>query len=299
MTSTREPHEPSDPPTLSDHQESASRQEPSQPPEPPLDAPESVASPLSLDRAPHHSTRMSDHVTTATRSPRQRLTWLVMASISVLGISALLAACLYWLLLPPLQAFVGSQLSVAPGQAASTPAGSSTLEATAPALLPLDWYSGIHSGANYRFRLDMPAMLACAHGFFINDFSGMGCDYTYAGAAAQTALQQVELETQVELLSSAKITDRNICPQGGAQVRVGTGADTITGWERDDVSGTSSNGTVTLNLVIRGTPVQLSLTGFGNQPQPFFERYGAIWHHMLTSFTLLPAPVSQLVHPCG
>lgn len=254
---------------------------------------------------------MSSHVKTATRSPRQRLTWLVMASISILGISALLTACFYWTLLPPLQAFIGSQLSAAQepaasatasGQRAFTPtAGPATLEATSTALPLSDWATGIHSGANYRFQLDTPIMLACSHGFFINDFSGLGCDYTYEGALPQTALQHVELETRVELLSSTKITDRNICPQGGTQVRVGTGtgADTLTGWERDDVSSTTSDGTVTLNLVVHGTPIQLSLMGFGGQSQPFFERYGAIWHHMLASFTLLPAPVSQPVHPCG
>lgn len=267
----------------------------------PAAAHEPVAPVPSLSRAPHNSARMPSLMTTSTRSPRQRLTWLVTASISVLGISALLASCLYWTVLPPLQAFVGSQFSAVPGQATSGPpsAGSATLVATSAAQAPSDWYSEPYSGTNVRFRIEMPAMLACAHGFFINDFSGFGCDYSYSGAHAQTDLQRVELETQVELLSSTKVTDRNICPQGGTQVRVGTGTNTLIGWERDDVSKTTSDGTVTLNLVVHGTPVQLSLMGFGGEPQPFFERYGAIWRHMLASFTLLSAAVTQPVHPCG
>lgn len=302
MGTPREPH------TSSNFHWSAPKPEPPELLESPVGEHESVQSLPPLGHAPRHSAQMRSHMTTSTRSSRRRLTWLISASISVIGISALLAACFFWTLLPSLQAFVGSQLSPTQGQAASGPAGGhtstataghTTAEATATALPPSDWRSEVHAGANYRFQIDMPAMLTCSHGFFINNFSGQGCDYTYSGVPAQTALQHVELETQVELLSSTEITDRNICPQGGTQVRVGTGANTLTGWERDDVSTTTSDGTVTLNLVVHGTPIQLSLEGFGGQPQPFFDRYGPIWHHMLASFTLLPSPVTQSVHPCG
>lgn len=293
MVSMGEPREPGESQSPSDPHWSAPR------PEPPTDTHEPVA-PLapgmSFGRAPRHSARLPGHLSTSTRSTRQRLTWLVMASIGIIGISALLAACLSWTLLPSLQSLVDSQLSATPGQAASGPARGQ--DASTP-LPPSDWQSGIHVGANYRFRIDTPVMLACSHGFFINDFSGFGCDYFYTGAHPQTALQHVELETQVELLSSTKITDRNICPHGGTRVRVGTGADILTGWERDAVSNITSDGTVTLNIVVHGTPIQLSLMGFGGEQQPFFARYGAIWRHMLASFTLLPAPVTQMVHPCG
>lgn len=295
----RDPRELYDLRTPSGPHWSAPRPEPPEPSEPPASAHEPVA-PLAPGmlpgRAPRHSAHMSGYLSTSTRSTRQRFTWLVTVSIGVIGISALIAACFSWTLLPSLQAFVGSQLSAAPGQAPSGPPRGQYASTPLP---PTDWRSEILVGANYRFRIDMPSMLACSHGFFINDFSGFGCDYFYAGAPTQTALQHVERETQVELLSSTKITDRNICPQGGTSVRVGTGADTFTGWERDAVSSTTSDGTVTLNLVVHGTPIQLSLMGFGGEQQPFFERYGVIWRHMLASFTLLPAPVTQTVHPCG
>lgn len=245
----------------------------------------------------------SGRVATSDRGVRQRLTWLLTASVGVIGISALLVACFYWTLFPSLQSLVSSQQSPAQGQA-SGPGGVRNVtppanNATTTPLAPADWRNETHSGTNYRFRIDMPAMLTCSHGFFINDFSGMGCDYTYSGAPEQTALQQVEIETRVELLSSSKITDRNICPQGGTPVQLGTGASTTVGWERDQISTTNSEGTVTVNFLLHGIPVEISLAGFGGQQQPFLGRYGEIWHHMLASFTLLPSSVTQAAHPCG
>lgn len=243
------------------------------------------------------------HVATSHHNTRQRRIWLVTAGIGVLGISVLLAASLSSILLPPLQSLLSSRLFPAQGQT-SNPANrrntsAAADNATTTPLPPADWQSGVYSGPNYRFRMDMPIVLVCSHGYFINDFTGIGCDYLYAGAPTQTALQQVEVETEVEMLSSSKITDRNICPQGGTRVNLGSGADTTIGWERDQVSTSNSNGTVTVNLVLHGTPIQISLTGFGGEQQPFFERYGAIWRHMLASFSPLPAPITQLVHPCG
>jgi hypothetical protein len=142
------------------------------------------------------------------------------------------------------------------------------------------------------FQFDMPGVIGSSHGYFINDFSGFGANYSYTGAPLTTPLQRREAELSMSILFSTKIADRNICPQGGAAVMIGSGSDRIPAWVRDEGQ------TVVLNLVLNGRAIQITL-GSRDNTQPVLAQYGDIWRHMLATFAPLPGVQPLTTQPCG
>ncbi len=153
-----------------------------------------------------------------------------------------------------------------------------------------DW-STFESGDG-GFQLDMPGVIGSSHGYFINDFSGMGADLSYSGGPLSSPLQRREADLSVSILFSTKITDRNICPQGGVAVMIGSGSDRIPAWVRDE------GRSVVLNLVLNGRAIQITLASRDNT-QPVLAQYGDIWRHMLATFAPLPGVQHLTTQPCG
>jgi hypothetical protein len=141
------------------------------------------------------------------------------------------------------------------------------------------------------FRVDVPGILGSSHGYFINDSSGQGVDLAYNGAPLSTPLQHLESGVKVSVLYSTKITDHNICPQGGSPVQAGSGSGQIAAWERDQ------GDTVYLNLVLNGVAIEIHMTSRSGQPA--LPQYVEIWTHMRSSVALLPGQPVGTTHPCG
>lgn len=169
---------------------------------------------------------------------------------------------------------------IATQKAALTPVGS-------------DWFTYKNSDAG--FQMDMPGVIGSSHSGFINGFSGQAADLYYTGGPLSSPLQRREARLWVHILYSTKITDINICPQGGSAVTLGTGKAHIPAWQRNE------GRIVALNLVLNGTAIEIDLDS-RDDAQPALTNYGDIWRHMLASFALLPSPPGQIhvaTHPCG
>jgi hypothetical protein len=174
----------------------------------------------------------------------------------------------------------------------TTPTTAASLATQAAALTPTsaDWYTfTTYDGG---FQVDVPGVIGSSHYYFINDFSGEGADLTYHGAPLTTPLQRREAQLSVSILFSTRIADRNICPQGGAQVLIGPGGERIRAWVRDE------GRIVVLNLALNGRAIQITLDS-GDDAQPALTYDGDIWRHMLASFAPLPGAQRLTTHPCG
>ncbi len=161
-----------------------------------------------------------------------------------------------------------------------------------------DWAPYVNS--EYGFRLDLPGILASSHGFFINNFTGQGFDMAYLNAPITTPLQRLEAETAVEVLYSTAITDRDICPDAGTPVMLGTG---IEGRQQTNVP-PAANGPAALypyvhvSLVLNGVAIRVELRGQGPS-ETFLARYAALWQHMLASFAPVAGGPVYTTRPCG
>lgn len=163
------------------------------------------------------------------------------------------------------------------------------------ALTPVgtDWFT--YKNWDAGFQMDMPGVIGSSHGGFINDFSGQAADLYYMGGPLSSPLQRREAQLWVHILYSTKITNLNICPQGGSAVTLGTGKAHIPAWQRNE------GRIVALNLVLNGTAIEIDLDS-RDDAQPVLAYYSDIWRHMLASFALLPSPLGQThvaTHPCG
>lgn len=153
-----------------------------------------------------------------------------------------------------------------------------------------DWYLFISWEGG--FQVDVPGVIQSSHGYFINDFNGMGADLSYSGAPVSSPLQRREAHLEVSILYSTKITDRNICPQGGVAVMIGSGNKKVPAWVRNE------GRIVALNLVLNGRAIQITLDS-QDDAQSALARYGDIWRHMLASFAPLAGAPRLSTHPCG
>ena len=210
-----------------------------------------------------------------------------MVTLAAIG---LLTACLYGVAAPLLANVLASPPTVSP--AATSAASTSIVQATAAETATpgnKDWDTfTVYDGG---FRIDVPGVLGSSHGYFINDFSGQGVDLSYNGATLSTPLQRLEAGVKMSVLYSTKITNINICPQGGTPVQAGAGSAKISAWERDQ------GDTVFLNLVLNGVAIELHMTSRSGQPA--LPQYAEIWTHMLASIAPLPGLPPGTTHPCG
>lgn len=212
---------------------------------------------------------------------------VVVVTLAAIG---LLTACLYGVAAPLLANVLASPPTVSP--AATSAASTSIVQATAAETATpgnKDWDTfTVYDGG---FRIDVPGVLGSSHGYFINDFSGQGVDLSYNGATLSTPLQRLEAGVKMSVLYSTKITNINICPQGGTPVQAGAGSAKISAWERDQ------GDTVFLNLVLNGVAIELHMTSRSGQPA--LPQYAEIWTHMLASIAPLPGLPPVTTHPCG
>jgi hypothetical protein len=141
------------------------------------------------------------------------------------------------------------------------------------------------------FRVDVPGVLSSSHGYFINDFSGQGVDLSYNGATLSTPLQRLEAGVKVSVLYSTKITNINICPQGGIPILAGAGNVRIAAWQRDQ------DDKVIANMVLNGFAIEIRMTSRSGQTA--LPQYAEIWTHMLASIAPLPGQPASSTHPCG
>lgn len=149
---------------------------------------------------------------------------LGLAVLVTLTAIALLTACLYGVVAPLLASVLAGPPTILP--AATSAASSSSVQATATVAATAtpgnrDWDTfTLYDGG---FRVDVPGVLGSSHGYFINDFSGQGVDLAYNGATLSTPLQRLEAGVKMSVLYSTKITDHNICPQGGTPSKLALG----------------------------------------------------------------------------
>lgn len=218
-------------------------------------------------------------------SKRMRGLGIFAAAFVVLVVAALLAVYLSSVATP----FIARDFAAAP--TATTASWVATQEA---ALTPTsaDWYTF----ANWEggFQVDIPGVISSSHAYFINDFSGKGIDFYYMGAPISSPLQQREAQIWVKVLYSTKITDQNICPQGGTPVTLGADGkqgEQVPAWVRNE------GRIVFINLVLTGMAIEILLDTRDNA-QPALPRYGDIWRHMLASFAPLPNETHSTDHPC-
>ena len=214
---------------------------------------------------------------------------LGLVALVAFGAIALLTACLYGAV-TPLLARILTAAPTSPAAATSLPSAQSTTAATTtetPGNRDWDTFTVYDGG----FRVDVPGVLSSSHGYFINDFSGQGVDLAYNGAPLSTPLQRLEAGVKVSVLYSTKITDHNICPQGGSPLQVGSGNVRISAWERDQ------GDTVSANLVLNGVAIEIRMTSRSGQPA--LPQYAEIWTHMLASIAPLPGQPAGTTHPCG
>lgn len=175
---------------------------------------------------------------------------------------------------------------------ATTPTTGSSVATQEANLTPTsaDWY--LFKSWDGGFQVDVPGVIGSSHGYFINDFSGMGADLSYSGAPLSSPLQRREADLEVSILYSTKITDRNICPQGGVAVMIGSGNERVRAWVRNE------GRIVALNLVLNGRAIQITLDS-RDDAQPALAGYSDIWRHMLASFAPLAGAERLTTHPCG
>jgi hypothetical protein len=155
--------------------------------------------------------------------------------------------------------------------------------------------------STYGFQVEIPGVLSSSHGFFINGTSGQGLDLTYQGAPLSDSLQQLEAETEVDVLFSGAISDTNICPSTGTPITVGPG---IVGRQQTDVPPNPTGAAapfpyVTVSFVLHGVAIQLRLLASQAAPDTFLTRYSALWQHMLASAVAVPGGPGDSNHPCG
>lgn len=213
---------------------------------------------------------------------RGRQLGVIVALLAALAMTALLTAGLLSVVRPILtQIYVtdptATAIEAATQEAALTPTSA-------------DWYTVKVSGGG--FQVDVPGVIGSSHGYFINDFSGQGSDLYYTGAPLSTALQRREAQVWVKILYSTRITDDNICPQGGVPMKIGPAGLQTPAWVRDE------GRVVVVNLVLNGTAIEIALDS-RDDTQPALMDYGDIWRHMLTSFAPLPSVQRRTTRPCG
>jgi hypothetical protein len=211
---------------------------------------------------------------------------VVLASLLVLAVIAFLTGVVASVALP----IVSQDLAAAP-----TATTAPWIETQVAELTPTgsDWYTVTNGTVG--FQVDIPGVIGSSHAYFINDFSGYGNDFYYTNDPISSALQQREATIWVKILYSTKITDFNICPQGGVEVMLGSGKVRVPAWQRDE------GRVVALNLVLNGNAVEIDLDS-RDTAKPALKYYGDIWHHMLASFAPLPAMPGQsntAMQPCG
>jgi hypothetical protein len=215
----------------------------------------------------------------------------LLGVVAVATLAAILAltVCVYGTVTPLLANILAAPPTVPPS-ATAAPTAPATAAATATVRSGNgDWDTfHVYDGG---FRVDVPGVLSSSHAYFINDFSGQGVDLAYNGAPLSTALQHLESGVKVSVLYSTKITDNNICPQGGTPVQAGSGSGTISAWKRDQ------GDMVFLNLVLNGVAIEIHMTSRSGQPA--LPQYAEIWTHMLASIALLPGQPVGTTHPCG
>ena len=107
-----------------------------------------------------------------------------------------------------------------------------------------------------------------------------------------TPLQQRAAQTELSILYSTKITDHNICPQGGVSMRIGSASATTSAWQRDE------GADVKVNLVLNGTAIEIMLSS-RDPSQNVLAQFGDIWRHMLASFAPVPKLQQATTQPCG
>lgn len=226
----------------------------------------------------------------------------VLAVLAACVAIVLLTACLYAAVVPALTQALGALGSLGTASPAATVAGTAVDRPTSAVPHATVAQQGIATPAsadwvvftNYGggFRVDVPGVLGSSHGYFINDFSGQGADFAYTGVPLVTPLQQREAQTGLSILYSTKITDQNICPQGGVPVHIGSGTATASAWQRDE------GADVKVNLVLNGTAIEIALSS-RDTSQVVLAQDGDIWRHMLASFAPLPGQPQRATHPCG
>jgi hypothetical protein len=219
----------------------------------------------------------------------RRRAFLGLVALVALGAIALITACLY-AAVTPLLANILTASPTSPPAATTVPSVQATAtEQATEAAGSADWDTfKVYDGG---FRVDVPGVLSSSHGYFINDFSGQGVDLAYNGATLSTPLQRLEAGVKVSVLYSTKITNINICPQGGTPVQAGPGNVHTAGWERDQ------GDTVYVNLVLNGEAIEIHMTSRSGQPA--LPQYAEIWTHMLASIAPLPGQPVGTTHPCG
>ncbi len=217
---------------------------------------------------------------------------VVVVTLVAIG---LVTACLYGMAAPLLASVLAGPPTIPPAATSATSAASNrSVQATTTATTVMsgnsDWDTfNVYDGG---FRVDVPGVLSSSHGYFINNFSGQGVDLSYSGAALTTSLQRLEAEVKVSVLYSTRITDHNICPQGGSPAQVGSGNTHISAWERD------LGDTVLVNLVLNGVAIEIHMTSRVSG-QLALPRYAEIWTHMSASIAPLPGQPPATTHPCG
>jgi hypothetical protein len=217
----------------------------------------------------------------------------LVALVALISI-ALLTVCLYGAVVPRLADILAGPPTIPVNSTVdATSAPTARATGTATAIAPSgngDWDTfKLYDGG---FQVDVPGVLASSHGYFINNFSGQGVDLSYTGATLSTPLQRLEAHVKVSVLYSTKITNLNICPQGGTPVQAGSGSVHLSAWQRDQ------GDTVFLNLVLNGEAIEISMTSRVSG-QAALPTYAEIWQHMLASIAPLPGQTAGTTHPCG
>jgi hypothetical protein len=216
----------------------------------------------------------------------------VVALVTLTAI-ALLTACLYGVVAPLLANVLAGPPTIP--SAATSAASNSSVQATATVAATAvprnsDWDTfTLYDGG---FRVDVPGVLSSSHGYFINDFSGQGVGLAYNGATLSTPLQRLEAQVKVSVFYSTKITDNNICPQGGTPVQAGAGNTQIAAWQRDQ------GDRVITDMILHGVAIEIRMTSRPSG-QSALPRYADIWTHMLASIAPLPGLPASSTHPCG
>ena len=198
-----------------------------------------------------------------------------------LAVTVLLTICLLSVIGPMLAQVLGT---------ARTFASSGGAQDATSAPTSADWYT--FQSWEGGFQVDVPGVIGSSHGYYINDGSGQGVDLYHLDAPVSSPLQQREAQVWVSILYSTKITDDNICPQGGVAVEIGRSGAQVPAWVRDE------GRKVAVNLVLNGVAIEITLDS-RDDTQPALARYGDIWRHMLASFAPLPGQSRRTTHPCG
>ena len=207
---------------------------------------------------------------------------VLAALLAALAVTVLLTICLLSAIGPMLAQVLGTAHTSAAARAATQDATDASASA--------DWYTFKIWGGG--FQVDVPGVIGSSHGYYIDDGNGQGVDLYHLDAPISSPLQQREAQIWVSILYSTKITDDNICPQGGVAVKIGHGGAQMPAWVRDE------GRIVAVNLVLNGVAIQITLDS-RDDAQPALTNYGDIWRHMLASFAPLPGQPKHTNHPCG